>query len=74
MTILLLFALLGGIGVQAQDDNQHAFEQVLSFDRTDTKQASEIRFDIYKFMAKYLNPPHPFRDVKALRKAAYRFN
>ena len=74
MTILLLFALLGGIGVQAQDDNQHAFDQVLSFDRTDTKQASEIRFDIYKFMAKYLNPPHPFRDVKALRKAAYRFN
>lgn len=45
-----------------------------SFDRTDTKQASEIRFDIYKFMAKYLNPPHPFHDVKALRKAAYRFN
>lgn len=74
MTILLLFALLGGTGVQAQDDNQHAFDQVLSFDRTDTKQASEIRFDIYKFMAKYLNPPHPFRGVKALRKAAYRFN
>lgn len=45
-----------------------------SFDRVDTKQASEIRFDIYKFMAKYLNPPHPFHDVKALRKAAYRFN
>ena len=66
--------LLGGTGVQAQDDNQHAFDQVLSFDRTDTKQASEIRFDIYKFMAKYLDPPHPFRDVKALRKAAYRFN
>ena len=74
MTILLLFALWSGTGVQAQDDNQHAFDQVLSFDRTDTKQASEIRFDIYKFMAKYLNPPHPFRDVKALRKAAYRFN
>lgn len=45
-----------------------------SFDRTDTKQASEIRFDVYKFMAKYLNPPRPFHDVKALRKAAYRFN
>ena len=74
MTILLLFALWGGTGVQAQDDNQHAFDQVLSFDRTDTKQTSEIRFDIYKFMVKYLKPPHPFRDVKALRKAAYRFN
>ena len=29
MTILLLFALWGGTGVQAQEDNQHAFDQVL---------------------------------------------
>ena len=29
MTLLLLFALWGGTGVQAQDDNQHAFDQVL---------------------------------------------
>lgn len=45
-----------------------------SFDRTDTKQASEIRLDIYKFMGKYLKPNKPFKSVDDVRKAAYRFN
>lgn len=45
-----------------------------SFDRTDTKQASEIRFDIYKFMDKYLKPNKPFKSVDDVRKAAYKFN
>lgn len=44
-----------------------------SFDRMDTKKANEIRVKIYKFLAKSLNPPNPIRDVKSLRKAAYRF-
>ncbi len=44
-----------------------------SFDRMDTKIANEIRVKIYKFLAKELNPPNPIRDVKALKKAAYRF-
>lgn len=44
-----------------------------SFDRTDTRRASEIRLDIYKFLAKHLKPAAPFKNVKELRKAAYRF-
>lgn len=43
-----------------------------SFDRTDTRRASEIRLDIYRFLAKHLNPPTPFTSVEQLRKAAYK--
>ena len=42
-----------------------------SFDRMDMPQASAIRLDIYRFLAKYLKPPKPFKNVKDLRKAAY---
>ena len=45
-----------------------------SFDRTDTKQASEIRLGIYQFLAKHLKPNKPFKSVKDVRKAAYKFN
>lgn len=44
-----------------------------SFDRLDSYAASEIRFGIYKFLAKYLHPSHVFKNVKELRKAAYKF-
>ncbi len=42
-----------------------------SFDRMDMSGASAIRLDIYRFLAKYLKPPKPFKNVKELRKAAY---
>lgn len=45
-----------------------------SFDRIDSRGASEIRYDIYKYLEKYLKPSKPFRSVKDVRKAAYRFN
>ena len=45
-----------------------------SFDRTDTKQASEIRLGIYQILAKHLKPNKPFKSVKDVRKAAYKFN
>lgn len=44
-----------------------------SFDRLDTKKAKEIRLKVYKFMDSYLNPPTPFRNLKDLQQAAYRF-
>jgi dipeptidyl aminopeptidase/acylaminoacyl peptidase len=44
-----------------------------SFDRLDTKQAREIRVKIYKFMARYLNPPDPIENLKDLNIAGYRF-
>ncbi|HOJ38697.1 MAG TPA: prolyl oligopeptidase family serine peptidase [Ignavibacteriales bacterium] len=45
-----------------------------SFDRIDTKAAREIRVKIYNFLAKYLNPPTPIKNLKDLNKAAYIFN
>jgi dipeptidyl aminopeptidase/acylaminoacyl peptidase len=44
-----------------------------SFNRMDTKVAREIRLEIYRFLAKYLNPPKPFKNLKELEKAAYYF-
>ena len=43
-----------------------------SFDRLDTKAAKEIRFKIYKFLEKHLDPPHPFKNVDDLFRAGYR--
>jgi dipeptidyl aminopeptidase/acylaminoacyl peptidase len=45
-----------------------------SFNRMDRKQAREIRVDIYKFLAKYLNPPKPIRTLKQINTAAYLFD
>lgn len=44
------------------------------FDRIDSKEATDIRFNVHKFMEKYLNPPHPFANPSEMRKAAYGFN
>ena len=42
-----------------------------SFDRIDTKLAKQIRLKIYSFLARYLNPPHPFTSLQDLEKAGY---
>lgn len=44
------------------------------FDRIDTKEATDIRFTIHKFLEKYLKPSKPFNSEKDMRKAAYGFN
>ncbi len=44
------------------------------FDRIDSKEATDIRFTIHKFLEKYLNPPKPFQSSAEMRKAAYGFN
>lgn len=44
------------------------------FDRIDSKEATDIRFTVYEFMAEYLNPSAPFKDTQEMRKAAYGFN
>jgi dipeptidyl aminopeptidase/acylaminoacyl peptidase len=43
-----------------------------SFDRLDIFKAKEMRLKIYRFLAKYLNPPTTFKSVKDLSKAGYR--
>jgi dipeptidyl aminopeptidase/acylaminoacyl peptidase len=44
------------------------------FDRIDSKEATDIRFTIHKFLERYLDPPKPFRSASDMRKAAYGFN
>jgi len=41
------------------------------FDRIDTRGARHIRFKTYRFLAKYLNPPHTFNTVEELEKESY---
>ena len=45
-----------------------------SFDRMDHRTGRDIRFDIYKFLERHLDPPRPFRDVRDMERAAYRFH
>lgn len=45
-----------------------------SFDRMDHRIGRDIRFEIYRFLEKHLNPPNKFRNVKEMERAAYRFN
>ncbi len=42
-----------------------------SFDRMDTKKAKEIRIKIYKFLAAYLKPPKPIKNMQDINNAAY---
>jgi dipeptidyl aminopeptidase/acylaminoacyl peptidase len=44
-----------------------------SFDRMDYKEARKIRLDIYNFLNTELKPPKPFKNIRELEKAAYRF-
>ena len=44
-----------------------------TFDRIDTKKAKEVRLKVYSFLARQLKPNKPFKNLKELQKAAYRF-
>lgn len=44
-----------------------------SFDRMDYKEARRIRLNIYNFLNAQLKPPRPFKSIRDLEKAAYRF-
>ncbi len=69
--------LINRLKALEKDFEYEIFEEIPgghSFDRMDTRFARETRLEIYKFMGQYLNPPRPFRDVRELERAAYRFN
>ncbi len=44
-----------------------------SFDRMDHQRGREIRFEIYRFLQQHLDPPKPFRSLKEMERAAYRY-
>jgi hypothetical protein len=43
------------------------------FDRIDSKEATDVRYTIYKFLEKSLNPSKPFKSPAQMRQAAYNF-
>lgn len=43
------------------------------FDRIDSREATDIRYTIHKFLERHLNPPKPFGSSSEMRKAAYGF-
>ncbi len=45
-----------------------------SFDRMDHAEGRKIRYNIYKFLEQYLDPPVRFRNLGEMERAAYRFN
>lgn len=44
-----------------------------SFDRMDYRDARKIRLDIYNFLNAQLKPPKPFKSIRDLDRAGYRF-
>ncbi len=44
-----------------------------SFDRMDHREGRDIRFKIYQFLQEHLHPPVPFRSIRDMERAAYRF-
>jgi dipeptidyl aminopeptidase/acylaminoacyl peptidase len=44
------------------------------FERIDIKEATDIRFNVYKFLEKHLAPPATFQDANEMRKTGYGFN
>lgn len=45
-----------------------------AFDRIDTRESTEARYKVHKFLEKHLSPPCPFRTYSDMRRAAYRFD
>lgn len=43
------------------------------FERIDVKEATDIRFETYKFLARYLKPARPFKNIEQLRQAGYKY-
>lgn len=76
VNVLEVEHLIKSLKAENKDFEYEIFQDIPgghSFDRMDTKIANEIRVKINKFLAKELDPPNPIKDVKALKKAAYRF-
>lgn len=65
--------------ISALKANQKKFEYKIyenaagghHFDRIDNYASKEARLKVYQFLASYLKPNHPFKDVSALSKAGY---
>ncbi|MCF6342126.1 MAG: prolyl oligopeptidase family serine peptidase [Bacteroidales bacterium] len=76
VNVLEVEHLIKSLKAEGKDFEYEIYQDVEgghSFDRIDTQTAQKIRVKIYKFLARYLNPPTPINNVDKLKKAAYRF-
>ena len=74
VNVLEVELLINALKAEGKDFESKIFEDYPgghNFDRIDTKQSREIQLDIYQFLAKYLNPPKPFKNLKDLTEAGY---
>ncbi len=68
--------LINTLKAQNKQFEYQVFEDIPgghSFDRMDHRMGRDIRFKIYKFLERYLDPPRTFRNVGEMERAAYRF-
>ncbi|HZX11703.1 MAG TPA: prolyl oligopeptidase family serine peptidase, partial [Acidobacteriota bacterium] len=75
VNVLEVGHLIKSLKAEGKDFEYEIFKDIPgghSFDRLDTQTARKIRMKIYKFLASYLNPPHPFHTLEDLTEAGYR--
>lgn len=68
--------LIKALKAEGKDFEYEIYEKIAGghvFDRIDTKFAKEVRLKVYKFLGKYLKPSKPFKNLRQLQKAGYRF-
>ncbi|MEL6676332.1 MAG: prolyl oligopeptidase family serine peptidase [Bacteroidota bacterium] len=76
VNVLEVEHLIKSLKAEDKDFEYEIYEDIPgghSFDRMDTKHAREVRLKVYTFLAKYLKPNKPLKNMKALNKASYGF-
>lgn len=76
VNVLEVEHLIKSLKAEGKKFEYEVFEEIPgghAFDRIDTKKAKEVRLKVYNFLARQLKPSKPFKNVKELQKAAYRF-
>jgi len=71
LEVMNLIDALKAAGKQFEYEVYEDFPGGHSFDRLDTKGAREIRVKVYRFLAKYLDPPAPITELGELDRAGY---
>ncbi len=69
--------LINALKAEGKSFEYEVFQEVPgghSFDRMDHARGREIRFIIYRYLERYLDPPVKFRNQGEMERAAYRFN
>ncbi len=77
VNVLEVQNLINALKADDKDFEYEIFQDIPgghSFDRMDHAEGRKIRYDIYKFLEQYLDPPVKFRNPGEMERAAYRYN